>query len=158
MEAGGEEEDEVVATIPIHYSENLAPFIHMHQFQLSTRALSVPPSAAIAGKKISARCKPEVRKYEIHIPNDVRPDVWNQSRGMHLGAARYDEDREEAAMHDAKFPEKQQNEMRLSETRLLSDSVPHSGAYVLGVMRDSELRSFVAPPLESLTPTVYRLL
>jgi DNA-directed RNA polymerase-3 subunit RPC5 len=133
-----EEEDEIVASLPIHYSDHLHPNLHLHQFQLLSRPLLVPPSAAAAGKTIKARYKPKSGRYEIHVPNDVRPEVWDSAKGRDLGAARYEEDREEAAFHDVKFKEKDPREMRLNETRLVSERVPHAGAYVLGVVRDGE--------------------
>lgn len=131
-----EEEDELLVSLPIHYSENLHPNLHLHQFQLLTRRLEVPPTAASAGKIINARYKPNAGRYEIHVPNDVRPEVWHAARGQSFGTARYQEDREEATLHDTKFKEKEAPEMRLNETRLISDRVPHAGEYVLGVVRD----------------------
>jgi len=111
----------------------------LHQFQLLSRPLQVPPSASAAGKPINARYKPKSGRYEIYVPNDVRPEVWDSAKGRDLGAARYEEDREDAALHDVKFKEKDPREMRLNETRLLSERVPHAGAYVLGIVRDGKL-------------------
>ncbi|KAF8308899.1 hypothetical protein DL93DRAFT_2170782, partial [Clavulina sp. PMI_390] len=95
------EEDELVASIPIYYSEHLHPNIHLHQFQLQNRPLEVSPAARDAGKVITARSKPKIGRYEIHIPNDVRPMVWNAARGRALGDARYQEDKDEAELHEA---------------------------------------------------------
>lgn len=150
-----EEEDELVASLPIHFSEHLHPNLHLHQFQLLSRPLQVPPSAAAAGKTIKARYKPNSGRYEIHVPNDVRPEVWDSARGRDLGAARYEEDREEATLHDVKFKEQDPREMRLNETRLLSERVPHAGAYVLGVVRDGEIISKPAKP-RAMTHTPHR--
>lgn len=133
-----DEEDEIVASLPIHYSEHLHPNLHLHQFQLLSRPLLVPPSAAAAGKTIKARFKPKSGRYEIHVPNDVRPEVWDSAKGRDLGAARFEEDREEAALHEVIFKEKDPREMRLNETRLVSEPVPHAGTYVLGAVRDGE--------------------
>jgi hypothetical protein len=128
--------DELIASLPIHFSQSLHPRLHLHQFQLHTRPLEVPPTAAQAGKIIKARYKPAAGKYEIHVPTDVRPEVWNALAGQTYGAARYEEDKDEALMQDIKFKSKEPHELRLNETRLLSERVAHSGEYVLGVMRD----------------------
>lgn len=133
-----EVEDEIVATLPVHYSEALSPNLHIHQYQLLTRHLEVPPSAAQAGKIIRARCKPNNGRYEIHVPNDVRPEVWNASEGQTYGSARNEEDREEAVAHDAKYKEKEAQDIRLNDTRLSSRPAEHTGAYVLGVVREGE--------------------
>jgi len=150
-----EEEDEIVASLPIHYSERLHPNVHLHQFQLLSRPLQVPPSASVAGKLIKARYKPKSGRYEIYVPNDVRPEVWDSAKGRDLGAARYEEDREDAAHHDVKFKEKDPREMRLNETQLLSERVPHAGAYVLGIVRDGETIFACTKPL-AMTNTPYR--
>ena len=133
---GIDQEDELIASLPIHFSHALSPNLHIHQFQLVTRSLEVPPTAAQAGKTIRARYKPSNGRYEIHIPNDVRPDVWNAPNGQRYGAARYDEDKDDAAMHSTKFQEKEMQDMRLNDTRLLSRQSEHVGEYVLGVVHD----------------------
>lgn len=94
------------------------------------------PEAEEAGKNIKARYKPKIRRYEIHVPNDVRTARWNGEKGLNYGAARFEQDREEAAVHDIKLKSKEPNETRLSETRLTSERVEHHGEYVVGVVRD----------------------
>ena len=136
MNASGEDEDELLTTLPVHFSKALHPNLHLHQFQLLSRPLQAPPTAAQAGKRIKARQKPKTSRYEIHVPIDVRPEVWNADQGRAYGAARYEEDREEAAAHDVKLKEKEPEELRLSEVRLLSEKITHRGEYVLGVVRD----------------------
>jgi len=128
-----------LTTLPVHFSQALHPHLHLHQFQLLSRPLQTPPTAAQAGKRIKARQKSKAGRYEIHVPIDVRPEVWNADRGRAYGAARYEEDREEAAVHDIKLKDKEPEELRLSEVRLLSEKVAHRGEYVLGVVRDGRL-------------------
>lgn len=112
------------------------PNLHLHQFQLLGKALVMPPEAQEAGKSIKARYKPKTGHYEIHVPNDVRPARWNSEKGLNYGAARFEQDREEATIHDIKFKSKDPNETRLSETRLTSERVEHRREYVVGVVRD----------------------
>ncbi|KAF8337418.1 DNA-directed RNA polymerase III subunit Rpc5 [Cantharellus anzutake] len=131
------EGDEVpIAVLPIKYSQSMHPNLHLHQFHLLGRSLVVPPEAQEAGKIIKARYKSKTGRYEIHLPNDVRASHWNAGKGLGYGSARFEQDREEAAVHDIKLKSKEPQETRLSETRLTSEKVEHHGEYVIGVVRD----------------------
>ncbi|TFY83773.1 hypothetical protein EWM64_g247 [Hericium alpestre] len=127
-------DDEVVSTLPIHYSNTLAPYVQIHQFPLLTRPLQVPPSAALSGKRIRARLKPGVKRQEIHVPVDTRPEVWNADKAKELGSARIEDDKEKN--QDAGSSKATQEEPRLSEIRLQSEQLPHTGTYMLGIVRD----------------------
>lgn len=129
--------DRVVSVLPIHLSNHLAPDVHLHQFPLLNRPLEVPPSAANSGKRIRARIKPEVKRVEIHLPVDTRPEVWNTDRSKELGSGRAEDDKEKN--QDAgKVKLKEGEEPRLTEIRLQSEQIQHTGAYVLGIVRDGE--------------------
>lgn len=126
-----EDDDEIIDVLPIHFSNRLDPFIQLHQFPLLTRPLQVPPAAAASGKRIAARIKPKVRRLEIHVPADPRPDVWNIERAKSYGAARVEDDKErnqDQGERDA--------DARLSDARLKSEKIPERGNYVLGIVRD----------------------
>ena len=132
-----EEHDELVSVLPIYFSDALAPNIHIHQFPLLTRPLQEPPSASLSGKRITARIKPQTRRLEIHVPVDTRSEVCNLQKSKELGAARADDDREKN--QDRKEKTREDEEPRLSETRLKSEEVTHKGIPVLGIVRDGEL-------------------
>lgn len=132
------EEDRLVSTVPIYFSNTLAPNVHLHQYPLLTRPLEVPPTAAASGKKIRARVKPGVRRLEVHVPVDMRPEVWNHERAKDLGAARVADDKEKNEDSAVKGKQREDEEPRLSEIRMRSEQVPHNGAYVLGVLRDGK--------------------
>lgn len=128
-------EDRLVSVLPIHFSNALQPNIHLHQFPLLTRPLQVPPSAAASGKRIRARVKTSVKRLEVHIPVDTRPEVWNGERSKDLGTARVQDDKEKN--QELPMPkQKEGEEPKLTEIRLRSEPVPQVGAYVLGVVRD----------------------
>jgi len=131
-----EENDELVSTIPIHYSDNLSPNIHIHQFPLLSRPLEVPPSAILSGKRIAVRIKPSTRRLEIHVPADTRPDVYSLDRSKELGSARLEDDRDKNQERKDKMREDE--DPRLSEVRLRSEEIAHKGAHVVGVVRDGE--------------------
>ena len=132
-----EGDDEVVGVIPIHYTNTLAPNVTVLQFPLLTRPLEVPPSAAGSGKRIKARIKPNVRKLEVHVPADTRPEVWNRERATVLGAARLEDDRERN--QGSKVKQKEGEQPRLSEIRMSSEQVPRAGTYMIGVVRNGML-------------------
>ena len=133
------EEDRLVSTIPIYYSDTLAPNVHLHQYPLLTRPLEIPPTAAASGKKIKARVKSGVRRLEVHVPVDTRPEVWNHERAKDLGAARVADDKEKNEDNAAvKGKTREDEEPRLSEIRMRSEQIAHNGAYVLGVLRNGE--------------------
>ena len=97
-----------------------------------------PPSAAASGKRIRARLKPGVRRLEIHVPVDTRPEVWNTERSRELGFARDADDREKNQQTVAKGKQREGEESRLSEIRMRSEQIPQTSAYVLGVVRDGK--------------------
>jgi DNA-directed RNA polymerase III subunit RPC5 len=133
-----DEEDPIVTTLPIHYSDTLAPNVHIHQYPLLTRPLHVPPSAAASGKRIRARIKPTVKRLEVHLPLDTRQEVWNSERGKLLGQARVDDDREknQDMQSGAKNTTREVIEPRLSEVRMQSEQIGQRGIYMLGIVRD----------------------
>lgn len=145
--------DRLVSVIPVHYSNALEPDIHLHQFPLLTRPLEVPPSAAASGKRIRARRKPQVKRLEVHIPVDTRPEVWNADRSKDLGAARVGDDKEKN-QELPKVKQREGEEPRLSEVRLRSEQVPHMGAYVLGILRNGRLHLHPISETHQFRPTL----
>lgn len=139
-----EVEDQLVSVIPIHYTNALQPNVQLHQFPLLTRPLEVPPSAAASGKRIHARIKSKIKRLEVHVPVDTRPEVWNSERSKELGAARGEDDKEK----NQELPQVKQREgdqARLSEVRMRSEQVPQVGVYVLGVLREGKLPACRTP-------------
>ncbi|PFH54609.1 hypothetical protein AMATHDRAFT_134295 [Amanita thiersii Skay4041] len=145
-----DQDDELIAVLPVHLSNSLAPDIQLHQFPLLTRPLQVPPSAAASGKQISAKIKPNTRRLEIHIPSDTRPDVWNAQRARELGTAQLEDDLEKN--QEQKGRETQ--EPRLSEMRLRSEEILQNGTHMLGVIRDGRLHLHTISELHQFRPTL----
>ena len=127
------DEDEIVDVLPIHFSTRLDPGVQLHQFPLLTRSLQAPPAALASGKRITARIKPQVRKLEIHVPTDPRPDVWNADRAKQYGAAQVEDDHEKL-----QNKEDTESDPRLSEVRLKSEQIVQKGSYMLGIIRDGQ--------------------
>jgi DNA-directed RNA polymerase-3 subunit RPC5 len=127
------EPDELVAILPIHFTNTLLPNVQLHQFLLLNRPLQVPPSAQTSGKRIAARIKPEVRRMELHIPADTRPEVWSSDRSRDFGAAQIEDDIEKKQKRKKL---KESEVPRLSEIRLQSEQVPQRDVQMLGIMRN----------------------
>lgn len=134
-------DDEITSVLPVHYSNGHAPNIRIHQFPLLTRPLQAPPSASLSGKRISARIKPGVRRLEVHIPADSRPEVWNTDRAKELGVARVEDDREKN--QELKDGERESEEPRLSVIRMRSEEIPQKGVHMLGIVRDGAWISLI---------------
>ena len=131
------DDDPVVSVLPIHYSNALSPNLQIHQFPLLNRPLQSPPSATLSGKRIRARIKPNVRRLEVHVPADTRPGFWNSDKGIELGAARVDDDRDKN-QEAGKGKQREGEEPRLGEVRMRSEQIPQKGAYMLGIVRDGK--------------------
>lgn len=127
------EADELITTLPIHYSNELSPNVLIHQFPLMTRSLQLPPSSILSGKTITARIKHNARRLEIHVPADTRPEVWNPEKAKELGGALIEDDREKnqekSKFKDGEVP-------RLSEVRMRSEEIRQRGSHLLGIVRD----------------------
>ncbi|KAM5538164.1 hypothetical protein V8D89_008051 [Ganoderma adspersum] len=148
-----EVEDRVVSVIPIHYTNALQPNVQLHQFPLLTRPLEVPPSAAASGKRIHARLKSNVKRLEVHVPVDTRPEVWNNERSKELGAARGEDDKEKN-QELPKVKQREGEQARLSEVRMRSEQVPQVGVYVLGVLREGRLHLHPISETHQFRPTL----
>ncbi|KAF9229454.1 hypothetical protein BS17DRAFT_771488 [Gyrodon lividus] len=146
------ENDELISVLPIHYSDILSPNVHVHQFPLLTRPLQTPPSATITGKRIRARVKLVSRKFEIHVPVDTRPEVWNQEKSKEFGAVQREDDREKNQEDQTK--QREGEEPRLMENRLRSEQIPQLGAYILGAVRDGRLHLLPISETHQFRPTL----
>ncbi|KAI9057101.1 hypothetical protein FKP32DRAFT_1661666 [Trametes sanguinea] len=146
-------EDRLVSVIPVHFTNTLEPSLHLHQYPLLTRPLEVPPSAAASGKRIRARVKPKVKRLEVHVPVDTRPEVWNAERSKELGAARVEDDKEKN-QELPKVKQREGEEPRLTEVRMRSEQVPQMGVYVLGVLREGRLHLHPISETHQFRPTL----
>ncbi|KAF9452632.1 hypothetical protein P691DRAFT_660272 [Macrolepiota fuliginosa MF-IS2] len=143
--------DELVAVLPVHFTNPLVPNVQLHQFPLLNRPLQVPPSAQLSGKRITARIKPEIRRMELHIPADMRLEVWSNDRARDLGAAQIEDDAEKK-QEGRKL--KEGEEPRLSEIRLQSEQIPQRGAQMLGIIRNGKLNLHPISEAHQFRPTL----
>jgi len=125
--------DELITVLPVHFTNALSPNVQLHQFPLLNRPLQVPPSAQMSGKRITARIKPGIRRIELHVPADTRPEVWSSDKSRDFGAARIEYDVEKRQERKGL---REGEEPRLREIRLQSEELPQRGIQMLGIMRN----------------------
>jgi DNA-directed RNA polymerase III subunit RPC5 len=139
--------DSLIASIPIILSNNS---LHLHQFPLLARPLHAPPSARLAGKKITSRRKDEAGRMEIHLPLDLRQEVWNKERGLELGNARAQGDSVGQQEQD------QDQEHRLTHLRLRSEQVADrsTNSYMIGILHDDVLHLHPISEIHQFKPSL----
>lgn len=144
--------DELITVLPVHFTNALSPNVQLHQFPLLNRPLQVPPSAQMSGKRITARIKPGIRRIELHVPADTRPEVWGSDKSRDFGAARIEYDAEKRQERKGL---KEGEEPRLREIRLQSEQLPQRGIHMLGIIRNgresTDFHFFVSRELIVLT-------
>lgn len=75
-----EEDDEIVATLPIYLHHSLAPSLTQFQYPLQHRNLRVPTWAEERGKKITARVKEQSGRVDVEVPIDADPKVCSANK------------------------------------------------------------------------------
>jgi DNA-directed RNA polymerase-3 subunit RPC5 len=100
-----------------------------------------------------------VGRVEIHIPADVRQEIWNAEKARSFGEGREEEDKEDAGIADAagskgKGKGRVSEEARLSEVRLRSERVPSQGDYMLGIMHDERLHLHPISEVHQFRPSM----
>ncbi len=130
-----------VAILPIYYSNELEPHLHLHQFPLQGRS----SGASIRRPQLENRSRRAARfnsrRTEIHVPLDVRADVWNAERGVELGEARAEADnaRPEGESHAGGGGPSSTPSSRLSELHLRSEQLPVNASYAIGILKDNAI-------------------
>ncbi|KZO98350.1 hypothetical protein CALVIDRAFT_535428 [Calocera viscosa TUFC12733] len=133
-----------IATIPIHLSNSLAPYLSIHQFPLLTQ-LRVPASAEAAGRRIKARHKPKTGIIEVRLPLDTREEVYNDDRGKELGVGREAEEAESSSASSRrkrKARDEEEMQKRLDEVRLVSQrtkGTKQRTTNMIGILRGDKL-------------------
>ncbi|KZT57410.1 hypothetical protein CALCODRAFT_434231 [Calocera cornea HHB12733] len=136
--------DAPIATIPIHLSNSLAPYLSIHQFPLLTQ-LRVPTSAEAAGRRIKARHKPKTGIVEVRLPLDTRTDVFDAGRGFELGVGREAEDAESSSTSSRRKRKARDDDdasKPLDEVRLVSQHMKGTKqrtTNMIGVLRGDKL-------------------
>jgi len=158
-EDSDDSDDEVLTQLPIYLSPSLHPNLHLLQYPLNHRSLSVPTWAMDRGKHISARVKEGVGRVEVEIPVDAGADVWREDRARDLGfvldvdavnGTRKGEEVEggygfggRGAVTGTEKEKEKKKKRRKEEkwgdkVRLRSEVVPNATGYYSGIIHDGE--------------------
>lgn len=145
---------DLIASLPVYLSTSLDPATALHVFQYpifsKDTPLPVPAQARQAGLNETIRWRPKANRVEIELPIDDRPSVYDSEKGRRLGkGAKVEKEigngklkKESGSGRSGREEEgiKNQQPPKLRKTRLESNEVPHTTGYMIGVIRDGELR------------------
>ncbi|WWD20686.1 hypothetical protein CI109_105162 [Kwoniella shandongensis] len=153
-----DEDDEVLATLPMYLSSTLHSNLDIYQYPLQHRSISVPKWAQDRGKIITSRVKEKAGRVEVEIPVDAGTSYWREDRARDLGfVMNVNENGGEngdvvggygfsgrggasGKDKDKKGKEKKKNDEKWGDKmRLRSELVPNSTGYYSGVIREGAL-------------------
>jgi DNA-directed RNA polymerase-3 subunit RPC5 len=121
-------DDEIAYTLPVYMTQTLSPALSLFQYPLHHRVPQVSEWAAARGQSVTARMKEHVDRFELEIPIDMRPEVWDEERAEGLGFA----------PEDSGKKGKGREEGWGSKMRLRSEPVPEVTGYWAGIVHDGE--------------------
>lgn len=126
-----DEDDEIAYTLPVYINESMTPALNLFQFPLHHKAPQASEWARSQGQHVTARMKEVADRFELEIPIDMRPSVWDEERAEALGFAR----------EDAKKKGKGRagDDSWGNVTRLRTEAVPEVTTYWGGVVHDGTL-------------------
>lgn len=82
-----DEDDEVLAVLPVYMGSALHQELHVYQYPLHTqsRPLQAPLYALDRGKDITVRVKEQVDRIEVEVPVDRGEEVWRTEEAESMG-------------------------------------------------------------------------
>lgn len=123
-------DDEIAYTIPVYMNQTLSPALNLFQYPLHHRAPQVSEWAHARGEEVTARMKEKVSRFELEIPIDMRPEVWDEERAEGLGFVQDDPKK--------KGKGRAGDDGWGNKMRLRSEPVPEVTGYWAGVVHDSK--------------------
>ncbi|KAI9269017.1 DNA-directed RNA polymerase III subunit Rpc5 [Phascolomyces articulosus] len=138
-----DDNDEVLAEVPVYLSNNLSKFLYVFQYPLRNAAFDSRSGP------VAARIKPRAKMVELDLPIDTRSSYYSTERGEDFAMGMNDkkiktaydkrmEEHEEEQMYGRSSASKKEEEL-LDRMTFSSTEVPAQTKYVVGAMRDGEL-------------------
>ncbi|KAI7851781.1 DNA-directed RNA polymerase III subunit Rpc5 [Circinella umbellata] len=138
-----DQDDPVLAEIPVYLSNNLSKFLYIFQYPLRNA-----PFDSRSGP-VAARVKPKAKMVELDIPIDTRSPYYSSERGEDFAMGMNDkkiktaydkrmEEHEEEELYGRTTANKKEEEL-LDRMTFSSTEVPAQTKYVVGAIRDGEL-------------------
>ncbi len=127
-----DDDDEIIATLPVYVSHSLSSSLHLFQYPLQVgNAPSLNRWAREHEEVITARMKEQVKRFELEVPVDMREPVWNDERAEEMGFVK------EKVRNKAKGKEKEPEKWG-TKVRLRSEEVPEVTGYWSGIVHDGK--------------------
>ncbi|KAI5453186.1 hypothetical protein NCC49_006214 [Naganishia albida] len=136
-------DDEIVHELPVYINQTLSPSLNLFQYPLHHRAPQVSEWARARGEQVTARMKENVSRFELEIPIDMRPEVWDEERAEGLGFVK-----------DEKKKGKARDDGWGNKMRLKTEPVPEVTGYWAGVVHDKALHLHPISRLQQLRPAL----
>jgi len=126
------EDDEIMATLDLYMSKDLADNLHLFQFCARTTSFPLDSTPTLL------RIKPNAKLIEMDVPSDTYAITYDRKRGAELALGL-----NELSVNDTNSSDYHQHHNKLKATMLenqtLSSSlVPCNSNYAVGVIRNSE--------------------
>lgn len=142
-----DEDDEVLAVLPVYISTQLSNQLHIYQYPLHTqsRPLQAPLYALDRGQDVTVRVKEQVERIEVEVPIDRGPKNWRTDEAESMGfVAAKDVEGVVGGVgysgSQAQAKNKQKKEAWGESMRLSSQSMPRHTPYFAGVVVDGEFQ------------------
>lgn len=85
-----DDDDEIAYTLPVYITQSMAPVLNLFQYPLHHREPQISEWARSQGQRVTARMKEVADRFELEIPIDMRPSVWDEERAESLGFSKDD--------------------------------------------------------------------
>jgi DNA-directed RNA polymerase-3 subunit RPC5 len=152
-EDSDDEDDEVVAKLPVYLSPHLFPTLNLFQYPLRTETLVPPKYAQARNKFITTRVKEGVGRVEVEMPVDEDLNYWRRERAEELGFVRDINEDDSGVVGGYGFggrsdKEKDKSKGKKKEKhwgekmRLKSEPIPNETGYYSGIIQDGVYTSF----------------
>ncbi|KAJ9102434.1 hypothetical protein QFC21_002834 [Naganishia friedmannii] len=141
-----DDDDEIAYTLPVYINQSMTPALNLFQFPLHHKAPQASEWARNQGQHVTARMKEVADRFELEIPIDMRPSVWDEERAEALGFAKEDLKR--------KGKGRAGDDSWGNVTRLRTESVPEVTTYWGAVVHDGALHLHPVNRIQQLRPAL----
>ncbi|KAJ9121642.1 hypothetical protein QFC22_002262 [Naganishia vaughanmartiniae] len=141
-----DDDDEIAYTLPVYINQSLTPALNLFQYPLHHKEPQVSEWARSQGQHVTARMKEVADRFELEIPIDMRPSVWDDERAEVLGFAREDPNK--------KGKGRARDDSWGNVTRLRTEPVPEVTTYWGGMVHDGALHLHPVNRIQQLRPAL----
>ncbi|OZJ06711.1 hypothetical protein BZG36_00309 [Bifiguratus adelaidae] len=144
---GVDEDDEVIAEIPLYMSNRVANYLHIFQYPL--RAVPFGPDS----QPVAARIKPKAKMVELDLAFDTPSRNYDKDRGHELALGTNDKAIRTALDGMMDVDEEEEHDV-LDRQTLGSEILPGNTKYMVGVFKDDEIHLTPVARIMQMRPTL----